>query len=447
MSATGQITGGSVSATGQITGGSVSAAGQITGGSVNATSELLANTNLSFTHDAMNGARIVNKTLTNLGIGTNNTATAIQIGATGNVGIGKSPSVALDVNGQVSCASVTVSQGVTAGGDILGGKGGFNTVLPNATLHALTNTTTTTNYALRLSTPNISNNFETVYKIAFGCDAFGVNDSIASIGFNRINGSAHNQGAICFYTYSGAGSGSDLASERMRLDHSGALGLQTTTPNSGYCLGISIGGTGKKNGAINITSQAGTGLDVAQYGPWSAGGWNGNNTILYLSRDSGTTRSLNAYGTVNASGTDYAEYLEKDRPEEVILKGAIVGLKSNGKLTTKWSEAKSFMIKSTNPSYVGGDSWGDVGPRPQRSSEETEASMEAYQNAVEDYQRRLEAERVKYDRVAYSGQVPVNVTGANAGDCIVPAEGEDDHITGVVISPEAITFAEYKKVV
>jgi hypothetical protein len=81
----------------------------VVNGGFNATGALTANTNLSITHDATNGGKIMTRNMTNLGIGTNGTAAALQISASGNVGVGKAPSVALDVNGDVSCSAVNGS--------------------------------------------------------------------------------------------------------------------------------------------------------------------------------------------------------------------------------------------------------------------------------------------------------------------------------------------------
>lgn len=71
-----------------------------------------------------------------------------------------------------------------------------------------------------------------------------------------------------------------------------------------------------------------------------------------------TGRSINAAGYVSTSGADYAEYMLKKYGCGVIPKGAIVGIDADGELTDKFAEAISFMVKSTNPSYVGGDTWG-----------------------------------------------------------------------------------------
>ena len=104
---------------------------------------------------------------------------------------------------------------------------------------------------------------------------------------------------------------------------------------------------------------------------------------------------------------------------DTIEKGDIVGINSSGLLTNVFSESISFVIKSTDPSYVGGDSWGN-------DLNETD----------------LEIERAKVDRIAFSGQVPCNVTGASVGDYIIPVASSDGKITGEAVSDP--TFEQYK---
>lgn len=202
-----------------------------------------------------------------------------------------------------------------------------------------------------------------------------------------------------------------------------------------------------------------------------------------------TGRSINAHGTINASGADYAEYERNNGL--AISKGSIVGFKADGTLTTSFTEAFRFAIKSTNPSYVGGDTWGTedkVGKRPdepQRIADKTEqvevtpavaavydgegivypaveavyetyitepgdtdaewtAKQAAYAADLAAFEARLEAARQQVDRIAYSGKVPCNVLGATPGGYIVASE-LDDHIVGLFVADP--DFAQYKKAV
>lgn len=97
----------------------------------------------------------------------------------------------------------------------------------------------------------------------------------------------------------------------------------------------------------------------------AGGGWNAAAAALLVTKNTTTSRSINAAGTVNASGADYAEYERNNGL--TITKGDVVGFKADGTLTDLFSEAIRFGVKSTDPSYVGGDVWGteaQVGARP-----------------------------------------------------------------------------------
>lgn len=149
-------------------------------------------------------------------------------------------------------------------------------------------------------------------------------------------------------------------------------------------------------------------------------GSNGAATGVRFGTNSSTGRSINAGGTINASGADYAEY--ENNNGLAIAKGAVVGFKADGTLTLTFAEAVRFGVKSTDPSFIGGDSWG--------------ADLEG---------AALEAARVNVDRVAYAGKVPVNVTGATAGGYIIAVAAQDGSITGeFVVDPD---FVQYKRAV
>jgi hypothetical protein len=153
-----------------------------------------------------------------------------------------------------------------------------------------------------------------------------------------------------------------------------------------------------------------------QGGQGITGGYNAANAFQYINKDSTTSRSINAAGTINASGADYAEYMTK-AGEFTIAKGDICGIDANGKLTNVYADAISFVVKSTDPSYVGGDTWG------------VDLEGEA-----------LEAAKQTVDRIAFAGQVPVNVDSATVGDYIVPINA-DGAIKGESVSSP--TLAQY----
>lgn len=80
--------------------------------------------------------------------------------------------------------------------------------------------------------------------------------------------------------------------------------------------------------------------------------------------NSSTGRSINAGGTINASGADYAEYERKRDDCGKVVKGQIIGFDADGLVTDRFADAISFGVKSTNPNLVGGDFRHDVGEAP-----------------------------------------------------------------------------------
>ena len=176
-----------------------------------------------------------------------------------------------------------------------------------------------------------------------------------------------------------------------------------------------------------------------------ATGANGAASATYFNKDSGSTRSINAAGTINASGADYAEYETKNDDCGQVAKGQIIGFDQDGKLTDKWAQSKSFAVKTTNPSYVGGDTWGSeeiIGAKPEDLNDKpTQKEIDEYELAMTVWKAKLETARQKVDRIAYAGKVPCNVMGAKVGDYIIAVQN-GDAIDGQVV--EAPTFDQYR---
>lgn len=183
--------------------------------------------------------------------------------------------------------------------------------------------------------------------------------------------------------------------QSMTLDSNGNL-LVGSTSGANHIIARNAGQGGTVIGFFGNTGNAS--LIVQSI---AAQGWNAANAAIWVGRDSVNSRSINAGGTINASGADYAEYMVKSALCGTIIKGQIVGIDATGKITDNLANAHSYAIKSTNPAYVGGDDWG---------------------SDIED-EDELEAARATVDRVAFSGRVPVNVTGAQPGDYIVADNG------------------------
>jgi hypothetical protein len=233
----------------------------------------------------------------------------------------------------------------------------------------------------------------------------------------------HISNALYFYSYTSN-------SEVLRLSSSGALivksndGSETMsvyTNISSTNFAFSIGGSASINGIATGASSAAT--------------------IMRMNKDSGSGRSLNAAGSLNASGADYAEYILK-AVDDIIAKGDICGINANGQLTNIYSDSLSFVVKSTNPSYVGNDIWGNediVGKMP---IEEDYEYKEQYKLDLTKFKEKVEVERTKVDRIAFSGQVPCNILNANVGDYIIPIKQSNGKISGKAVQNP--TLEEYQ---
>jgi hypothetical protein len=279
------------------------------------------------------------------------------------------------------------------------------------------------------------------------------------------------------------------------LTQSGALEAMKIATDGSLLAGVSSGtyhifskALAEGDNPILLIKSSTTGGVSAYFAAVASAGWNSATAAMNVGKNNTTGRSINAGGTVNASGADYAEYMRKSCDCGDISKGDICGINSEGKLTDKWSDSIHFAVKSTNPCLVGGDVWGTedvVGIKPvlePRRSDETERivkepalydgeemiraavyedivveqgetdeefaeRMSAYEAELAVWSDKLEAERQKVDRIAFSGQVPVNVTEFEIGDYILPVETADGGICGVAVSDDDIAFSQYKKAI
>jgi hypothetical protein len=243
---------------------------------------------------------------------------------------------------------------------------------------------------------------------------------IGGIEFHRTptSGGLSSAGTIRFFTTDVNDSLANMraTAEKMRLDPSGNL-LVGATSGSNH----TIVKAGLSEGQI-VLGVNGTGFNTAIFYKVGADGFNAAATALAVGKNTGG-RSINAGGTINASGADYAEYMTKADNVADLAKGDVVGVTADGELTDKWLDAVAFMVKSTDPSYVGGDRWG--------------IGLEGGE---------LEAARAKVDRIAFAGQVPVNVYGAVPGQYIVPVQ-DGAGITGSAVNADDMTMPTYLRAV
>lgn len=222
--------------------------------------------------------------------------------------------------------------------------------------------------------------------------------------------------------------------ERMRFDIDGNLLVGATTGNYHLLLKNSAEGQ-TVLGVGNASTYS------ALFYSTSAVGVNAAATCVGIFKNSSTSRSINAAGTINASGADYAEYMTKAAGCGTLAKGQIVGVDAAGLITDKWCDAVSFLIKSTNPSYVGGDAWGT-----DEALGMTRPADDASDDARAEFEAALEAARQRVDRIAYCGQVPVNVIGATPGQYVVPAQ-DGEGIGALLVDDATVTFEQYRRAV
>jgi hypothetical protein len=227
--------------------------------------------------------------------------------------------------------------------------------------------------------------------------------------------------------------------ERMRIDSGGNLLVGATSGSWNRIFKSSAEG----NAILEVRSSLLNNGGFAVYAV-NATGENAAACTVSISKNSSNGRSINSAGTNNALGNDYAEYMTKADGCGVIAKGQIVGINEEGRLTDKWAEAVSFLIKTTNPSFVGGDNWGTEDSIGMKRPTDTEA--DDYQERLEAFNEAVEVARQKVDRIAYCGQVPVNVIDAVPGQYVVPVQ-DGEGIKGILMNEDDMTLKQYMKAV
>ena len=243
-------------------------------------------------------------------------------------------------------------------------------------------------------------------KIEFAMQISGTGGNVVAKIEGEAEGTSENAADLVFHTATSAS-----LNERMRISSVGVITKRLAASGTGMPgTSVTLADTNSVNGLSGSSNAAG---------------------LMLLSRDSGNLRSISAAGTINASGADYAEYMTKADGCGTIAKGDVVGVDVNGKLTDVFADAISFVIKSTDPSYVGGDNW--------MTPEQIDPDSSEYINPLSDEYNAL---RASQDRIAFSGQVPVNITGSfNVGDYVYP-EADGSGIKAVAKSSP--TFEEYQ---
>lgn len=239
-----------------------------------------------------------------------------------------------------------------------------------------------------------------------GADAFQASDATNYTLAIRSGGSA-----VALVTGT-AGSALALGAgnvERARFDTAGNLIVGATTGGNHRFSKV-----GAAQGTVILSVDQGTYNSFIAYSVGSQG-FSTAAAALLVGKDTTTGRSVNAGGTINASGADYAEYVRKADGCGTIAKGDVAGIDRDGRLTRSWAAALRFVVKSTDPNLVGGDSWSaHLDPRPERGEDEAE---DAFAPRLAGWQAAFEAARQTVDRIAFCGQTPVNVDGETLAAC------------------------------
>lgn len=83
---------------------------------------------------------------------------------------------------------------------------------------------------------------------------------------------------------------------------------------------------------------------------------------------------------------------------------------------------------------------------PGDTDDEWAAKQAAHEAALSAFEVALEAARQKVDRIAFAGQVPVNVLGATPGQYIVPVQ-QGEGIGAIAVNADNLTLTQYMRAI
>ena len=361
-----------------------------------------------------------------------NSATPAYLANTSNlaqISINRSPSTGAIFNASQSAAFINID-GVSGGSSIQFATATANNTQPSEAMRI----NSSGNVGIGTSSPTSFGGFKTLELANSSGNAISLVTGTSVIAQTI----ASNTNSL---VYTGTRSNHGLVfttndTERIRLDTSGNLGIGTSSPSAVLDVEKAVGAEGEIY--CIMRNNNGTQVNSLVVNSVSTSSYNAAVAALWVGRASANGRSLNAGGTINASGADYAEYMTK-AGDFTIAKGDVVGIDANGKLTNVFADAVTFVVKSTDPSYVGGDTWGTA-----ESLGLAKLNDDATQAEKDTFNAALEAARQRVDRIAFSGQVPVNVTGATAGQYIIPFN-DNGAIKGVAVNESDLTMSQYIK--
>lgn len=179
---------------------------------------------------------------------------------------------------------------------------------------------------------------------------------------------------------------------------------------SNYTLDVLLGGISTLSSAVTFFSSLGSVLDPEDI--FAQGVDLLSN--LYSLVIYGSYSDINVGVAYESGAGDYAEWLLRADPEELIQPGDVVGV-IGGKVSKKFMHADRFMVVSTSPLLLGN--------MPANSSEEK-----------------------FYEKIAFVGQVPVKVIGeVEIGDYILPS-GQGDGFA-IAIHPSKMLARDYQRII
>lgn len=358
-----------------------------------------------------------------------------------------------------------------------------------------------------------------------GITAGMVTNTGINIGSNAVSAGAggtlvNNNIAVALGSGSGAGNTTNVG---LRITGNGGSGGAGTTTNfalyadstaPSYIAGNLVVGSvaSTTNGAhyfVKVVT-ADAGQAIARFGndtnssviiySASAAGYNAGNAAMKVGKDNVTGYSIRPGGTVASPGNDYAEYRQLiPALYGAVAKGTLLGYDANGLMTNVFAHVVGRVLpKSTDPSYVGGDTWGleaaivanygvtapgdppdpvpvpvapavIADPGPETTEKQADAysayqqaavlypqwqttyatyqtDLAAHEATVAAFNAALETERLKWDRIALCGVVPVNLAGLTAADVgkyLVPCAAPDGTITATAVARSDLSLGQY----
>jgi hypothetical protein len=179
---------------------------------------------------------------------------------------------------------------------------------------------------------------------------------------------------------------------------------------SNYTLGVLQGGISTLGSVIQLIASFASILDPEDVIGTTVGvATDITNLVIY-----GSYADINLGVAYESGSGDYAEWLERSNPDEIIYPGDVVGV-IGGKVSKKFNHPERFMAVSTAPIVLG--------------------NMPADKSREKDH-----------EKIAFMGQVPVKVKGeVKIGDYILPS-GEGDGLA-IAVSPEHMKMKDYQRIV